>query len=170
MSPASIRAALGGEPSQNPNRRSIVRHFVDALNNNDQDQSERVSRRRRRNRAARRRARKRARRPPPNAVEVSDMVSRRQHYYHYHDRRHRRHHHHDSLSSSFASSSSSFITQKAAKYIYIDIRIAVVKFELGGTFFRRQGRRLRGQSQGHCSEYGRSCLSYSRIVSCFIID
>jgi len=75
ISPDTVRSAVGPEPSRNPNRTSIVRHFVDALNNDDRDQTPAgTASGGKRDRAARRRVSRRVRRPKPITVTVSDLV------------------------------------------------------------------------------------------------
>jgi len=69
ISPDALLLAVG---PQNPNMTSIVRRFVDALSNNDRDQSAAgVSG----DRAARRRLNHRVLHPTPTAVGFSDLVS-----------------------------------------------------------------------------------------------
>jgi len=75
MSSDSLRAAVGPDASHNPNKTSIVRQFVSALNDGDQDKPNEVCGKKK-DRAARRRRKKRARHPPRIILVVSDMVSR----------------------------------------------------------------------------------------------
>jgi len=77
MSPHSLRAAVGPTPFHNPNKTSIARQFVAALNSDDEARSERVPGRHG-DRAAKRRAQRAARRPSPTTVAVSDLVSHQQ--------------------------------------------------------------------------------------------